>query len=107
MYLNNTYYFYISFLERYYLKTSKGIIIFTKEMIELLGENLNILVKGVNDLATLNPKLIEEWDYENNDKTPDCYTLNSNQEVYWVCKKCGNHWKSYINQRSVCPNCNP
>lgn len=69
------------------------------------SENLNILVKGVNDLATLNPKLIEEWDYENNDKTPDCYTLNSNQEVYWVCKKCGNHWKSYINQRSVCPNC--
>lgn len=69
------------------------------------SENLNILVKGVNDLATLNPKLIEEWDYENNDKTPDCYTLNSNQEVYWVCKKCGYHWKSYINQRSICPNC--
>ncbi len=69
------------------------------------NKKLNILIKGINDLATTNPNLIEEWDFDNNEYTPDCYTSKSNQQVYWKCKTCGFHWKSYINQRSCCPNC--
>lgn len=74
---------------------------------ECLGclKNVKMLIKGVNDLATLNPALINEWDYENNDKTPDCYTLNSNKEVWWKCRVCGYSYKSQINQKKHCPNC--
>ncbi len=33
--------------------------------------NRNVLVKGVNDFATLFPNELKEWDFDNNTITPD------------------------------------
>jgi len=58
--------------------------------------------KGVNDLATLLPNLMEEWDYElNKDITPDMVTVNSNKKVFWRCKNCGQSWQARIFKRST------
>lgn len=60
---------------------------------------------GYNDLKTVSPELVEEWDYEKNKKMPENYTFLSNQKVYWVCKKCGYKWEAIINNRPNCPKC--
>lgn len=61
--------------------------------------------------------LLTEWDYENNEFTPDEICRSSSKyKVAWKCKKCGHQWKSTPNQRiriveddqiriSECPMC--
>ena len=45
---------------------------------------MNKLIIGVNDLATMNPDLAEEWDYEVNGKlTPNNVLSNSRKKVGW------------------------
>ena len=66
------------------------------------------ILAGYNDLLTINPKLIDEWDYKEN-KGIDPYTIgpNSNVKVAWVCKK-GHRWKAVVSQRNRgvgCPVC--
>ncbi len=66
-------------------------------------------IKGVNDLVTLRPDLMKEWDYEAN-KGVDPYSLMpcSNKIVHWVCSKCGHKYSALINNRNKgtgCPNC--
>lgn len=40
------------------------------------------VIKGENDLATVNPKLADEWDYiGNGDVTPSMVTVGSNKKV--------------------------
>ena len=66
------------------------------------------LVAGVNDLATVNPKLAAEWDYENNDLTPQQVSARNNIKAAWVCSVCGHHWRAYIASRNGgtgCPQC--
>lgn len=68
------------------------------------------IIAGENDLATLNPKLAEEWDYEENSPLKPCdVALNYNRKVTWRCKK-GHTWKASPNSRfannSGCPFCN-
>ena len=67
------------------------------------------VIKGINDLETLEPKLAKEWDYDNNEKKPYEYTRSSGAEVSWICSICGHHWNAKINNRtshnSGCPNC--
>ena len=68
------------------------------------------LIPGVNDLATNEPDLIEEWDYgKNNGMTPDQFSWKSNQPADWKCPKCGHSWNAIISsrtsQRSGCPCC--
>lgn len=67
------------------------------------------LQSGVNDLATLYPSLLEEWDYElNSNFAPEKLTAGSHEEVAWICKNCGNKWTASIYARthgSGCPNC--
>lgn len=64
---------------------------------------------GHNDLATTNPKLAEEWDYERNSSLlPSDITEGSQRKVWWKCKKCGHQWKTAAGQRSRgsgCPQC--
>lgn len=55
---------------------------------------------GKNDLKTLFPEISKEWDYENNLKKPEEYAPKSNQEVYWVCSKCGYRFKAKICNRT-------
>ena len=39
-------------------------------------------IKGVNDLATINPKLCEEWNYDKNDVKPTEISAYSNKKVW-------------------------
>ena len=62
-----------------------------------------------NCLATVNPPLAAEWDYERNKPlTPDQVLPRSMQKVCWVCQTCGYHWTAPIAYRadgSGCPAC--
>ncbi len=64
---------------------------------------------GFNDLATLHPELVDEWDCEKNGGLrPEEFTCGSNKKVLWTCSKCGNEWIASINDRTNghgCPVC--
>lgn len=53
--------------------------------------------------------LLEEWDYEENQKKPEEYPPHSNDSVNWLCHSCGNKWSASIDNRtrngSGCPKC--
>lgn len=67
------------------------------------------LLVGFNDLSTLFPDLVKEWDFEKNHKLPSEYLKYSNEKVWWKCSKCGLEWESTIANRSRggngCPVC--
>lgn len=66
------------------------------------------VLKGYNDLETLNPSLANEWNYKKNTLTPNDVTAGSNQKVWWICSKCGYEWRAiiaYRKQHSNCPKC--
>lgn len=65
------------------------------------------LIKGVNDIITLRPYLVNEWDYENNKDKPEEFTYGSSYKAHWVCKF-GHHWQASIYERykgTGCPIC--
>lgn len=65
-------------------------------------------VAGINDLRTVRPDLVEEWDFERNEKGPEEYQEYSNQIVNWICKVCGHRWPAAIHMRAKnhgCPCC--
>lgn len=66
------------------------------------------IVKGKNDLQTVNPDLAKEWNYEkNNGLTPVDVTANSNKKAWWKCRK-GHEWQATIanrNHGNGCPYC--
>lgn len=64
---------------------------------------------GYNDLATRNPEIANEWDYEMNDFLPTEVVEHSNKVAYWKCAQ-GHHYKTKINERTKknatgCPYC--
>jgi rubrerythrin len=67
------------------------------------------VLKGYNDLATTNPKLAAEWNYDkNNGLTPDKVVAGSGKKVWWRCPKCKNGWEAVIAHRNNggnCPKC--
>ncbi len=66
------------------------------------------VLKGYNDLQTINPVLATEWHYEKNKGlTPIDVTASSGQKVWWRCNK-GHEWQATINSRNSgtgCPYC--
>lgn len=69
-----------------------------------------LVLPGFNDLATLKPKLAEQW-YQalNGGLTPDQVTLGSNKKVWWQCSE-GHVWPAFIYARAKkngtrCPVC--
>ena len=60
---------------------------------------------GVNNVATLAPQLLEEWDFERNQISPSDVTLGSDQKVWWICKNCGNRWKTNLYHRKKGKGC--
>ena len=66
------------------------------------------LITGYNDLATTNPILAKEWNYEkNNDLKPTGVVAGSNKKVWWKCSK-GHEWEAIIKNRNngqQCPYC--
>ena len=66
-------------------------------------------IRGINDLATTNPELSEEWNYEkNNNLTPYDVTAGSHKKVWWLCGK-GHPYEQFIIKRAnrgySCPYC--
>ena len=66
-------------------------------------------IEGENDLATIFPSLLLEWDYvKNRGINPSSVMPGSNKQVWWRCAK-GHSWKASINNRtsakSSCPYC--
>ena len=65
-----------------------------------------------NCLATLNPILSKEWNYEKNGNlTPYDVRPGSDKKVWWKCSNCGDEWLAIIKTRnkglnSGCPKCN-
>lgn len=61
-----------------------------------------------NCLATLNPELSKEWDYDKNcSLTPESVTAHSNKKVFWICKN-GHGFSMTLANRSCgsgCPYC--
>ena len=69
----------------------------------------NIVMPGINDLATVRPDLVVEWDYDkNSDMNPRNYSAGSNKKVWWRCKTCSFEWEAVISNRTRgrgCPKC--
>lgn len=67
-----------------------------------------MLLPGINDLATVNPTLASEWDYQaNGDLTPEMVAAGSEKQVSWICEK-GHRWKASVGKRNRgrgCPVC--
>lgn len=68
-----------------------------------------VLVSGVNDLATVYPGLLEEWDFEKNILNPHEISGGTNKKAWWICKDCGHSWETSIPVRTKmnggCPKC--
>ena len=65
--------------------------------------------KGINDLATKHPHLIEEWDYEKNEGiNPTMISPGTKKKVWWKCGE-GHSWLADISMRTYnntgCPYC--
>lgn len=67
------------------------------------------VLAGFNDLMTLRPELMKEWNYERNgDILPSQFTEHSGQKVWWKCSACEHEWQAVIDSRSNghgCPIC--
>jgi hypothetical protein len=66
-------------------------------------------VSGENDLATVCPNLLAEWDYSKNPNVNPANILpGSNKSVWWKCSR-GHSWKTVIYNRAImntaCPYC--
>ena len=68
------------------------------------------LRRGENDLETLNPDFLCEWNHDlNGEKKPSDFTANSKESIMWTCSICGFTWPATIsnryNRNSGCPKC--
>ena len=69
--------------------------------------NHRIVIAGKNDLATLQPELIKEWDYSKNTLNPTEVSIGCGKKAYWKCGICGHEWEASIASRTAghgCPN---
>ena len=68
----------------------------------------HLAIKGKNDLKTIKPDLIKEWDFEKNQRiSPEQLTVYSGKTVWWKCLN-GHSWKARVYSRSKgsgCPYC--
>lgn len=69
-----------------------------------------IIVKGVNDLTTTNPDVLNQWCYDKNDKLPEKHTRGMHKKVWWKCPNFDDHVflmsiSNKIKRNSQCPYC--
>lgn len=67
------------------------------------------VLKGFNDLATTNPSIALEWNYEKNKELlPTMISSGSNKKVWWKCSL-GHEWQAEVVKRAIrgtgCPVC--
>ncbi len=55
---------------------------------------------GVNDLASSDPDIAREWNYEMNKAGPERYSRNSMERVWWH-GSCGHSWNMRISDRTL------
>ena len=67
--------------------------------------NHRVVVSGKNDLASLRPDLLKEWDYEKNTINPAELAVRSGKKAYWKCSVCGNEWVAVIASRAAGAGC--
>jgi hypothetical protein len=65
-----------------------------------------LLVPGVNDLASSFPELLDRWDFAKNSSTPDQFLKSSKSEAWWKCEK-GHSFSSTLRSMNIdkCPVC--
>ena len=67
-----------------------------------------MVLRGYNDLGTLEPQLSKEWHpTKNEDLLPEHVKPGSKKKVWWQCEK-GHEWQAVVGQRSRgtgCPYC--
>ena len=66
-----------------------------------------VVIQGENDLATIHPELVSEWDTEKNVLLPSQVTAGSNKKIWWTCKQ-GHSWLTTVKTRTTgsgCPIC--
>lgn len=73
-------------------------------------KSLETRISNKYNLYTEFPFLYDEWDFDANESIPERCAPYSNSKVWWICKNCGNHWQTKIQDRtqkgSGCPVCN-
>ena len=66
------------------------------------------VLKGFNDLETINPELAAEWHpVKNGSLTASSISPKSSKKVWWL-GKCGHEWQAKVNDRANgtgCPIC--
>jgi hypothetical protein len=63
---------------------------------------------GVSDLETLQPRLVLEWNWSKNTKSPSEFRVSSHAKVWWACSSKGHEWEAVISTRTNgagCPFC--
>lgn len=63
--------------------------------------------QGKNDLGSLNPSLISQWDFKKNKLDPKTVSSGSSKKAWWICDK-EHSWEAAIHTRSKgsgCPVC--
>lgn len=67
------------------------------------------VLTGYNDLETLRPDLMLDWDWSKNTKKPSELMEGSSYTSYWICHKCGHKWSCRLDSRTKnmhgCPMC--
>ena len=60
-------------------------------------ESGKVIKKGINDIFTIVPELMEFYDFEKNSDL-DIYSegINSTKIAHWKCKECGREWQTSI-----------
>ena len=63
-------------------------------------------IKGKNDLPSVRPDLMVEWNYNKNDGIdPSDLMVNSNKKVWWKCSKCGYEYEALVSNRTKGTGC--
>ena len=67
-----------------------------------------IAIPGENDIATVHPEIVGEWDFEKNSVSPSEVKPGSGQYIWWKCSE-GHSWKAFprdrIGKGNGCPHC--
>ena len=62
-------------------------------------------ISELGSFADIHPELLCDWDYMMNTSSPNEFLATSNKSVFWICSKCGHHWKASIASRSKGSGC--
>ena len=70
----------------------------------------NPVIKGVNDLRTTNPEVLDLWSDRNGELKPEDIRATLNKQFWWKCRQCGNEYlaqpRSVIDRKGIgCKRC--